>query len=104
MIAIIQTGGKQYQVAEGDTLRVEKLEGEVGATLTFSEVLFTGDEVAVSVGAPTIAGATVEATILKQDKAKKVTGIKHKAKKRYKVKFGHRQPFTEVQITKIVTK
>ncbi len=104
MIAIIQTGGKQYQVAEGDKLRVEKLEGEVGTTLTFSEVLFTGDEAAVSVGAPTVAGAVVEATILKQDKAKKVTGIKHKAKKRYKVKFGHRQPFTEVEITKIVTK
>ena len=101
MIAIIQTGGKQYQVTEGDHLRIEKLEGEVGATLTFSEVLFVGDEQTVQVGAPTVSGVTVEATILKQDKAKKVTGIKHKAKKRYKVKFGHRQPFTEVEIVKI---
>lgn len=101
MIAIIQTGGKQYQVAEGEKLRIEKIEGEVGTKVTFEEVLLVGDEAKVSVGAPTVAKARVEATILKQDKADKVTGIKHHSKKRYKVKFGHRQPFTEVQIEKI---
>jgi large subunit ribosomal protein L21 len=101
MLAIIKTGGKQYKVAEGDILKVEKLEGEAGETLIFSEVLLTGDDKAVSVGAPLLEGVTVESTILKQDRSKKVWGIKHKAKKREKTKFGHRQPFTEVEITKI---
>jgi large subunit ribosomal protein L21 len=101
MIAIIQTGGKQYQVAEGEKLRIEKIEGEAGAKVTFSEVLLVGDEATVQVGAPLVAGATVEATIFRQGKAKKVTGIKHHAKKRYKMKFGHRQLFTEVEIVKI---
>jgi large subunit ribosomal protein L21 len=101
MLAIIKTGGKQYKVAEGDKIRVEKLEGEAGATLTFSEVLFVGDEKDAKVGAPTVNGAAVEAKILKQDKADKVWGIKHKPKKRQKTKFGHRQPFTEVEIVKI---
>ncbi len=101
MIAIIQTGGKQYQVAEGEKLRIEKIEGEAGATVTFDEVLLVGEGEKVQVGAPLVAGATVEATIFRQGKAKKVTGIKHKAKKRYKMKFGHRQLFTEVEIVKI---
>lgn len=101
MLAIIKTGGKQYKVAEGDKLRVEKLEGEVGATLTFSEVLFAGTEEKVEVGTPLVKDAKVEAKILKQDRADKVWGIKHKAKKRQKTKFGHRQPFTEVEIVKI---
>ncbi|MDD5083349.1 MAG: 50S ribosomal protein L21 [Candidatus Moranbacteria bacterium] len=101
MLAIIKTGGKQYKVAEGDILKVEKLEGEVGETLTFSEVLFTGDDKAVAVGMPLLDGVTVESKILKQDRSKKVWGIKHKPKKREKTKFGHRQPYTEVEITKI---
>lgn len=101
MLAIIKTGGKQYKVAEGDIVRVEKLEGEVGSTLTFSEVLLTGNDKEVSVGMPVLEGKTVESTILKQDRSKKVWGIKHKPKKREKPKFGHRQAFTEVQITKI---
>ena len=100
-IAVIKTGGKQYAVAEGKKLRVEKLEGEAGAVVTFSEVLLVGEDAAAKVGAPFIAGATVEATIVQQGKSKKVTGVKHKAKKRYKMKFGHRQPFTEVKITKV---
>jgi large subunit ribosomal protein L21 len=101
MIAIIQTGGKQYQVAEGDRLRVEKLEGEVGAKLSLAEVLLVGDEKDVQVGAPFVSGAAVEATILKHGQGKKVTGIKYKPKKRSKVKFGHRQLFTEIEVTAI---
>lgn len=101
MLAVIKTGGKQYQVQEGDKIKVEKLEGEAGAKITFSEVLFVGDEKDVKVGTPLVSGAKVEATIVQQGRHKKVWGIKHKPKKRYKVKFGHRQTFTEVEITKI---
>ncbi len=101
MLAVIKTGGKQYKVKAGDKIKVEKLEGKEGSKITFSEVLFLGDEKEVKVGNPTVAGAKVEAKIIKTFKDKKVTGIKHKAKKRYKVKFGHRQTMTEVEITKI---
>ena len=101
MLAIIKTGGKQYKVAQGDKIKVEKLEGEAGAKITFDEVLFIGDEKDVKIGEPFIKGAKVEATIVRQGRYKKVWGIKHKAKKRYKVKFGHKQLFTEVEITKI---
>lgn len=101
MLAIIKTGGKQYLVKEGDKIKVEKIEGEVGKNHTFTDVLFSGDEKEIKVGAPIVKGSKVEAKILKQDKAKKVWGIKYKAKKRYRVKFGHRQPFTELEITKI---
>ncbi|MFH0969134.1 MAG: 50S ribosomal protein L21 [Patescibacteria group bacterium] len=101
MLAVIKTGGKQYLVKEGTKIKIEKIEGEVGGKFGFSKVLFVGNEKEAKVGAPFIKGAKVEGKILKQDRAKKVWGIKHKAKKRYKVKFGHRQPFTEVEITKI---
>jgi large subunit ribosomal protein L21 len=101
MLAVIKTGGKQYLVKKSDKIKVEKLEGEEGSKIAFPEVLFLGDEKEVSVGTPFIKGAKVEARILKQGKAKKVWGIKHKAKKRYKVKFGHRQMFTEVEIVKL---
>lgn len=101
MLAVIKTGGKQYQIQEGDKIKVEKLEGEAGAKITFSEVLFVGDDKDAKVGTPLVSGAKVEATIVQQGRHKKVWGIKHKAKKRYKVKFGHRQTFTEVEITKI---
>lgn len=101
MLAIIKTGGKQYKVAVGDKIKIEKLEGEAGAVIIFDEVLLIGDETAVKVGTPFIEGAKVEATLVEQGRHKKVWGIKHKAKKRYKVKFGHKQLFTEVEITKI---
>jgi len=101
MLAIIKTGGKQYKVAEGDKIKVEKLDGEAGAKITFEEVLFVGDEKAVKVGEPFLKGAKVEGKIVQQGRHKKVWGIKHKPKKRYKVKFGHKQLFTEVEITKI---
>ncbi len=101
MLAIIKTGGKQYKVSEGDTIKIEKVSGDVGDKITFAEVLLTGDDKKVSVGTPTVDKATVEGKILAQDRHDKVWGIKHKAKKRYKVKYGHRQAFTEVEITKI---
>lgn len=101
MLAIIKTGGKQYKVSEGDKIKVEKLDGEKDAKVVFEEVLFLGDEKAVKVGTPIVTGAKVEGKIIKTAQGKKVTGIKFKPKKRYKVKFGHRQTMTEVEITKI---
>lgn len=101
MLAIIKTGGKQYKVKEGDKIKVEKLAGEAGSEIAFDDVLFVGDEKAVKVGNPVVKGAKVMGKILKTSQQKKVTGIKHKAKKRYMVKFGHRQVMTEVEITKI---
>ncbi len=101
MIAIIRTGGKQYGVEVGTQFRVEKLLGEVGETITLSEVLFSGDETSAHVGTPLLPKASVSAKILEQGRADKVWGIKHKPKKRYKVKFGHRQPYTKLEVTKI---
>lgn len=101
MLAIIKTGGKQYKVREGDKIKVEKLEGEDGSRIVFDEVLFVGDEKEVMVGNPVVKGAKVEGKIIKTAQGKKVVGIKHKPKKRYKVKFGHRQIMTEVEIMKV---
>lgn len=101
MLAIIKTGGKQYKVKEGDKIKVEKLEGEEGSAVVFDQVLFLGDENNVKLGNPLVEGSKVEGRILKISKQKKVTGIKHKPKKRYLVKFGHRQIMAEVEITKI---
>ena len=101
MLAVIKTGGKQYLVKKGDKVKIEKIEGKEESAVKFSEVLFVGDDKAVKVGNPLVKGAVVEGKILKQGKAKKVWGIKHKPKKRYKVKFGHRQWLTEVEITGI---
>lgn len=101
MLAVIKTGGKQYLVQKGDKIKVEKLEGNVGDKMTFSEVLFLGDEKGAKIGTPFIKDAKIEGKILTQGKAKKVWGIKHKPKKRYKVKFGHRQQMTEVEIVKL---
>lgn len=101
MYAVIVTGGKQYKVSEGDTLFIEKLEAEEGAAVTFDEVLMTADGENVNVGAPTVAGATVEAKVVKNGKAKKIYVFKMKRKKNERKKRGHRQPFTKVEITKI---
>ena len=98
MYAVIKTGGKQYRVAEGDKLRVEKLPGDVGAEVTFEEVLMLGGD-KVSVGTPLVSGASVKAKIVAQDRAKKVIVFKYKRRKGYRRKYGHRQPFTEIQIT-----
>ncbi|MEA2007171.1 MAG: 50S ribosomal protein L21 [Patescibacteria group bacterium] len=101
MIAIIRTGGKQYKVAEGDVIEVEKIEGEKDGKIVFFDVLFVGDEKDAKIGIPTVKGAKVEAVIVEQKKGEKVTIIKHKAKKRYLKKMGHRQMLTKVEIKKI---
>lgn len=102
MIAVIKTGGKQYIVKEGTTLNVEKLTGKVGEKAVFDQVLLLGDMGGeVKVGAPTVVGAKVEATILEQGRTPKVTVIKYKRKVRYKRKVGHRQHYTKVKITGI---
>lgn len=103
MLAVIRTGGKQYLVASGTKVKIEKLEGEIGSAVSF-ETLYVGDEKSAAVGAPTVSGAIVEGKIIDQDRHDKVVGIKYKPKKRYKMKFGHRQAYTEVEITKVSTK
>lgn len=101
MYAVIVTGGKQYKVSEGDTLFIEKLEAEEGTSVTFDQVLIAGEGENVRVGAPTVDGASVEAKVLKNGKAKKIYVFKMKRKKNERKKRGHRQPFTKVEITKI---
>lgn len=98
MYAIIRTGGKQYQVAQGDQLRVEKLTGSVGDTVELDDVLLVGEGEQVKVGQPVIEGAKVTATILAQGKAKKVLVFKKKRRKGYQVKNGHRQHYTALRI------
>jgi large subunit ribosomal protein L21 len=101
MYAIVETGGKQYKVAEGDVLFIEKLDVEDGAEVTLDKVLLVNKDGNVVVGSPTVAGATVTAKVLKHGKAKKIIVFKYKAKKNYRRKQGHRQPYTQVQIAKI---
>lgn len=98
VLAVIATGGKQVLVRPGDTVRVERLEGEPSATITFSEVLLVSRAGDVTVGKPTVPGASVTGTIVSHGRHDKVIGIKFKAKKRYRKKFGHRQHYTEVKI------
>ena len=100
MYAIIATGGKQYKVAEGDIIRVEKLGVEAGQEVTFDQVLVVNNG-EVKVGNPTVSGATVTATVVKEGKAKKVIVYKYKRKSGYHKKNGHRQQFTQVKIEKI---
>ena len=102
MLAVIKTGGKQYLVSPGDKLKIEKLDKKEGSEITFSDVLLLEKNKKVEIGDPLVKGIKVTAKILKQDKFKKVIIFKYKAKKRYKVKKGHRQPFTQVEILKIV--
>lgn len=101
MLAIIKTGGKQYSVKEGDKIRVEKIEGKEGDKIKFPEVLLVGDENGVKIGTPVLTDAKVEGKIVAQVRDKKVWGMKYKAKKRYRVKFGHKQMKTEVEIVKV---
>ncbi|MFW5877393.1 MAG: 50S ribosomal protein L21 [Myxococcota bacterium] len=100
MYAVIQTGGKQYRISEGDTLRVEKLAGDVGAEVQFGEVLMLGGD-KVAVGKPYVSGAKVTAKITAQDRAKKIIVFKKRRRQNYRRKRGHRQPFTELKITGI---
>jgi large subunit ribosomal protein L21 len=103
MYAIIESGGKQYRVSEGDVIRVERLDVDEGAAVEFDKVLFvSGDNAgAVKVGRPYVDGATVSAKVLRQGKARKVLAFRYKPKKNIRVRKGHRQPFTEVEITRI---
>ncbi len=101
MYAVIKTGGKQYKVQEGDIIRVEKLDVEEGSVVQFNDVLAVSNDEGLKVGAPVVDGAVVEANVVSQGKAKKIIVFKYKAKKNYRKKQGHRQPFTQVQITKI---
>ncbi|MEE1329276.1 MAG: 50S ribosomal protein L21 [Oscillospiraceae bacterium] len=101
MKAIIVTGGKQYTVSEGDVLFVEKLGVEAEETVKFDTVLAVLDGENTKIGAPVVEGAAVEAKVVKNGKAKKITVFKYKAKKNEKKKIGHRQPYTKVEITKI---
>lgn len=103
MFAVIKTGGKQYIVTPNQKLRVEKLD-TTGDSIEFSDVLLVEKDGKVTVGNPIVADAKVTAKITKQDRAKKVTILKYKSKTRYQVKKGHRQPFTEIQITDILSK
>lgn len=102
MYAIIETGGKQYKVNEGDVVFIEKLEAAEGDTVTFDKVLSVSKaEGEFTVGAPYVAGATVTAKVQKNGKGKKIYVLKYKSKKNEKKKIGHRQPYTKVQIETI---
>ena len=97
MFAVIRTGGKQYRVAPGDVLEIDRLPGEAGASITFSEVLLTGSKI----GAPLLAGSSVAAEIVAQDRAPKVVAFKKKRRKNTHRKRGHRQLLTRVKINSI---
>ena len=101
MYAIIATGGKQYKVEEGDVIRVEKLDVKEGEEVTFDQVLVVGDKT-LKIGDPTVSGASVKATVVAEGKEKKVIVYRYKPKTGYHKKNGHRQPFTQVKIDKII--
>jgi len=101
MLAVIKTGGKQYLVAPGQKIKIEKVDKEEGAEIAFNEVLLLEKNKKLEIGNPVVKGAKVIGKVIKQGKAKKVIVFKYKPKTRYKVKKGHRQPFTEVEIIKI---
>lgn len=101
MFAIIVTGGKQYKVQEGDVIYIEKLDSEAGESVTFDRVLAVSKGDGLVTGTPVVSGATVTGKVEKQGKGKKIIVYKYKAKKNYRRKQGHRQPFTKVTIEKI---
>ena len=101
MFAVIKSGGKQYRVTPGQTIRLEKVGGEVGSRVELSEVLLVDNDGNVQVGAPLIANAKIEATVLENDRAKKILVFKKKRKKQYRRTRGHRQDYTAVRIEKI---
>ena len=101
MLAVIKTGGKQYLVQPGDKIKVEKLNGKEGEEITFSDVLLLEKSRKLEIGTPVVKEAKVQAKIIGHGKGKKLIIFKYKPKKRYKRKIGHRQQFTEIEITKI---
>ncbi|MBI5579701.1 MAG: 50S ribosomal protein L21 [Deltaproteobacteria bacterium] len=98
MYAVVNTGGKQYKVQKGETLRIEKIPGKVGSSVTFDKVLMVADGENIRVGQPVLENVAVQAQIVEQDKAKKILVFKYKRRKRYRRKNGHRQPFTAIRI------
>lgn len=101
MYAIISSGGKQYKVEQGDILRVEKLEGEVGSEIVLDRVLMVADGDDIKIGQPVLAGAAVNGTVVEQGKARKILVFKFKRRKRFQKKQGHRQQFTAIKINSI---
>ncbi|HHT85658.1 MAG: 50S ribosomal protein L21 [Bacillota bacterium] len=101
MYAIIETGGKQYKVSPGRTVRVEKIDGERGTKCVLDRVLAISDGESLKVGKPYIPGATVEGKIIRQGRARKILGFKYKPKTNYRRRYGHRQYFTEIRIESI---
>jgi len=101
MYAVFKTGGKQYRASKGDRLRVERLEAEEGATVEFDQVLLVGEGTDVKLGSPLVSGSKVKATVKSQGRAAKIKVLKFKRRKNYMRVKGHRQPFTEVEITSI---
>jgi large subunit ribosomal protein L21 len=100
MYAVIKTGGKQYKVSEGDLLKVEKVEGEVGETIELDQVLMVGGA-EVKLGTPLVPGAKVKARIVAQEKDKKILVFKSKRRQGYRKKYGHRQPITRLKVAAI---
>ncbi len=101
MYAVFRTGGKQFRVEPGSKLRIPTLEAEEGTTVSFDQVLITSDGDAVSVGLPTVAGASVKAEVLRHGKDRKIIVFKRKKRKGYRRKQGHRQKFTEIRVAEI---
>ena len=101
MYAVFRSGGKQYRAAKGDVLRLEKIEGDEGATVKFDEVLLVGEGSDIKVGSPVLSGSTVSGKVVRQGKSKKVPVVKFKRRKNYLRQGSHRQFFTEVEITGI---
>ena len=101
MYAVVQTGGKQYKVKAGDTLRVEKISGEIGNPIMFDKVIMFSDGDKTVIGTPMVKNAVVKGHIVEQDKSKKTIVFKYKRRKGYRRKLGHRQPYTAVQIDQI---
>lgn len=101
MYAVIATGGKQYRVAQGDVIRIEKLDAEAGAKVTFDDVLMVGEGESVKIGTPKVDGSQVTATVKAQGRGEKIEIIKFRRRKHHQKRTGHRQYFTEVEITDI---
>ena len=100
MFAILETGGKQYRVSEGDVIYIEKIDAQVDSAVSF-DVLLVGNEGDVKVGTPVVEGVKVEGKVVGQIRGEKIVVFKYKSKKNYRRKQGHRQPYTKVEITKI---
>ncbi|MDY0001231.1 MAG: 50S ribosomal protein L21 [Polyangia bacterium] len=101
MFAVVKTGGKQYRVSKGDTIKVEKLQGEIGDKIALSDVLMVAEGESVKVGRPLVEGAKVEAEIVDQGRHPKIIIFKMRRRKNYRRKAGHRQPFTALRIVDI---